>query len=334
MIVILYRLADSELTLNEIILMVSLEMNRSELLSKLNFKDHIPVLLAQVTDLLWPESNNNLLISEGSPIRYFDGTFGRGGHYSALKSLIPNMQTVAFDQDPEAVRFAIENFKTEVESGQLQVQHANFSQFSPEKWGLFDMMLLDLGVSSPQLDQAERGFSFYHEGPLDMRMNLLSESTAADIINQASENELIHIFQNYGEVRSPFRVVRAVVHDRKTQKFETTKQLAGLIERVEGWRKKGFHPATLYFQGLRLAVNQELEVIESTLPLMMQALKPGGRLAVLTFHSLEDRIVKNLFKDSSMGRPVNKKVIVAERDEQVANPRARSAKLRVFEKQN
>jgi 16S rRNA (cytosine1402-N4)-methyltransferase len=314
--------------------MVSPEMNRSELLSKLKFEGHIPVLLAQVTDLLWPESNNTLLSSGGQEVRYFDGTFGRGGHYSALKALLPQMQAVIFDQDPEAVRFANENFKTEVQSGQLLVQHANFSQFSPEKWGLFDMILLDLGVSSPQLDQAERGFSFYNEGPLDMRMNLQSGVTAADIINQAPEPELIRIFQEYGEVRSPFRVVRALLHDRKIQKFETTKQLAGLIERVEGWRKKGFHPATLYFQGLRLAVNQELEVVESAIPLLMQALKPGGRMAVLTFHSLEDRIVKNIFKESPLGRPVNKKVIVAERDEQMANPRARSAKLRVFEKQN
>lgn len=306
-------------------------MTRSELLSKLSFEQHIPVLLAPVVDLLCSELNKDLLDSP-KEIRYFDGTFGRGGHYKALKSLIPNLRTVAYDQDPEAIKYAQINFKTEVESGDLQVQHANFSQFSTEKLGTFDMMLLDLGVSSPQLDQAERGFSFYHEGPLDMRMNLQSELTAETIINEFSEQELIQIFQEYGEVRSPFRVVRALVHDRKTKPFKTTQQLAGLIERVEGWRKKGFHPATLYFQGLRLAVNQELEVVNEALPKLIAGLKPGGRLAVLTFHSLEDRIVKNIFKESNAGKPVNKKVIVAEREEQLANPRSRSAKLRVFEK--
>lgn len=307
-------------------------MDRAELLSNLQFENHIPVLIRPVADLLWPEINNNLLNSPHKEIRYFDGTFGRGGHYRVLQRLIPQMQALVFDQDLEAVQFAEQNFSTEVQSGKLQVQHANFSQFSSEKWGTFDIMLLDLGVSSPQLDQAERGFSFYHEGPLDMRMNLKSDLTAEMLINESSEDDLIRVFQEFGEVRSPFRVVRALVHDRKTQPFKTTKQLAGLIERVEGWRKKGFHPATLYFQGLRLAVNQELEVVESTIPRLIEALNPGGRLAVLTFHSLEDRIVKNLFKNSSLGRPVNKKVIVAERDEQLSNPRSRSAKLRVFER--
>lgn len=301
----------------------------NEDLSKLQFTQHIPVLLKEVVESFSPffPANNS-----SSEIRYFDGTFGRGGHYKTLKMMIPNMQAVVFDQDLQAIGFAKENFKTEVESTQLKVEHANFSQFSPEKWGQFDMMLLDLGVSSPQLDEADRGFSFYHDGPLDMRMNTTGGVTAEMIINEWDEQDLIKIFKEYGEVHSPFRVVRALVHDRKTKPFKTTKDLAGLIERVEGWRRKGFHPATLYFQGLRLAVNQELEVLEQALPEVIKGLKPGGRLSVITFHSLEDRIVKNIFKTSELGRPVNKKVIVADREEQEKNPRSRSAKLRVFER--
>lgn len=301
----------------------------NDLLTKLQFPQHVPVLLKEVV-----ESFETFVTSQEShsEIRYFDGTFGRGGHYKALKTLIPKMTAIVFDQDLQAISFAQENFKTDVESGQLKVQHANFSQFSSEKWGQFDMMLLDLGVSSPQLDEGDRGFSFYHDGPLDMRMNTTSGVTAEMIINESSEQDLIRIFKEYGEVHSPFRVVRAIVHDRKAQPYKTTKELAGLIERVEGWRKKGFHPATLYFQGLRLAVNQELEVLEQALPEVMKGLKPGGRLSVITFHSLEDRIVKNIFKSSEMGKPVNKKVIVAEREEQESNPRSRSAKLRVFER--
>ena len=308
-------------------------MSRDELLSKLIFQDHIPVLLKQVTDLLWPEQNNNLFHKTPSEIRYFDGTFGRGGHYQALKSLIPEMTALVCDQDLDAVEFAQNKFTTEVQSGRLLVQHANFSQFSSEKWGTFDIMLLDLGVSSPQLDQSNRGFSFYGDGPLDMRMNTTTGATAEMIINESSEEDLIRIFQNLGEVRSPYRVVRAIVNDRKIAPYKTTLQLAQLIERVEGWRKKGFHPATLYFQGLRLAVNEELDVLSETLPKLMNALNSKGRLGVLTFHSLEDRIVKNIFKNSDLGKPVNKKVIVAEREEQLSNVRSRSAKLRVFERQ-
>lgn len=307
-------------------------MTRDELLSNLIFQDHVPVLLKQVTDLLWPEENNSLLQKNPSEIRYFDGTFGRGGHYQAMKNLIPNLTALVCDQDLDAVEFAKQKFQTEVQSGRLLVQHANFSQFSSEKWGTFDIMLLDLGVSSPQLDQSHRGFSFYGDGPLDMRMNTTTGATAEMIINESSEEDLIRIFQNLGEVRSPYRVVRAIVNDRKTTPYKTTLQLSQLIERVEGWRKKGFHPATLYFQGLRLAVNQELDVLSDTLPELMKALNPQGRLGVLTFHSLEDRIVKNIFKNSDLGKPVNKKVVIAEREEQVSNVRSRSAKLRVFER--
>ena len=224
-------------------------------------------------------------------------------------------------------------FKTEVQNKELIFISKNFSQFTESNLNLFDMMFLDLGVSSPQLDKSDRGFSFYHQGPLDMRMNQQQILTADYIINTWSEKDLVGLFQNYGEIYKPFRVVRAIVHDRKTKAFKTTQELSGLIERVEGWRKKGFHPATQYFMALRLVVNQELEVLREALPAMLKSLNPGGRLAVISFHSLEDRIVKNIFKDSKdWGRPINKKVIIASEEEQRQNPRSRSAKLRIFER--
>ncbi len=302
-------------------------MAHGEEVSKTTYK-HVPVMAQEVLQSYACFEEQKLQ----REFQYFDGTFGRGGHYALIKNMFPRLRAVVFDQDLIAVQHAKELFPTEVQSESLLVQHANFSQFSSEKSGLFDMMLLDLGVSSPQLDEASRGFSFYHDGPLDMRMNSTQEVTAAMLINEAPEQELIRIFQEYGEIRSPFRVVRAVVNDRKIKPFTTTKEIASLIERVEGWKRKGFHPATLFFQSLRLAVNKELESVEAALPELIKGLKPGGRLTVITFHSLEDRIVKNVFKNSSLGKPVNKKVIIPTREEEVSNPRSRSAKLRVFER--
>lgn len=288
--------------------------------------EHYPVLLQEVLAAFYP-------YREKENPTYFDGTFGRGGHYSAMRYVIPQMKATVMDQDLAAIGFAQTRFQTEVEQGQLKIIHGNFSQFSEHNLNNFDMMLLDLGVSSPQLDQAERGFSFYHDGPLDMRMNQQQGMTAEMLVNTASEDELIRIFREYGEVYRPSRVVRAIVNDRKTKAFQSTSQLAGLIERVDGWQIKGHHPATKYFMALRLAVNSELEVVEQALPAMMKALNPGGRLAVISFHSLEDRIVKNIFKEAEdLGRSVYKKVIVPTQEECDKNSRSRSAKLRVFER--
>ncbi|KYG68348.1 16S rRNA (cytosine(1402)-N(4))-methyltransferase [Bdellovibrio bacteriovorus] len=288
--------------------------------------EHYPVLLQEVLAAFYP-------YREKENPTYFDGTFGRGGHYSAMRYVIPQMKATVMDQDLAAIGFAQTRFQTEVEQGQLKIIHGNFSQFSEHNLNNFDMMLLDLGVSSPQLDQAERGFSFYHDGPLDMRMNQQQGMTAEMLVNTASEDELIRIFREYGEVYRPARVVRAIVNDRKTKAFQSTSQLAGLIERVDGWQIKGHHPATKYFMALRLAVNSELEVVEQALPAMMKALNPGGRLAVISFHSLEDRIVKNIFKEAEdLGRSVYKKVIVPTQEECDKNSRSRSAKLRVFER--
>ncbi|QLY26048.1 16S rRNA (cytosine(1402)-N(4))-methyltransferase RsmH [Bdellovibrio sp. KM01] len=288
--------------------------------------EHYPVMLQEVLAAFYPYRGKK-------DVSYFDGTFGRGGHYMAVKYTVPAMKATVMDQDLAAVKYGNERFKTEVENGALRIIHGNFSQFSDHNLKNFDMMLLDLGVSSPQLDQAERGFSFYHDGPLDMRMNQQQGLTAEVLVNTATEEDLIRIFKEYGEVYRPSRVVRAIVNDRKTKAFQTTAQLAGLIERVDGWQVKGHHPATKYFMALRLAVNSELEVVGETIPQMIQALKPGGRLAVITFHSLEDRIVKNIFRDSEeFGRSVYKKVVVPSQEELDLNSRSRSAKLRVFER--
>lgn len=288
--------------------------------------EHYPVLLQEVLAAFYP-------FREKKGATYFDGTFGRGGHYSAVKHVIPQMIATVMDQDLTAVAYAKSRFQTEVQQGQLTVIHGNFSQFSEHNLKNFDMMLLDLGVSSPQLDQAERGFSFYNDGPLDMRMNQQQGLTAEVLVNTATEDDLIRIFKEYGEVYRPARVVRAIVHDRKSKAFQTTQQLASLIERVDGWQIKGHHPATKYFMALRLAVNSELEVVAEAVPAMMKALNPGGRLAIISFHSLEDRIVKNIFRDSEeLGRPVNKKVIVPTQEECDRNSRSRSAKLRIFER--
>ena len=165
-----------------------------------------------------------------------------------------------------------------------------------------------------------------------MRMNQRSGETAADIVNTFSQEDLISIFHKYGEIQNPARVVRAIVNDRGINPFVSTLQLAGLIERVDGWHKKGFHPATQYFMALRLVINRELEVIEKVLPLLMNQMQDQGRISVITFHSLEDRIVKNLFRDSDTGFLVNKKVIVPSEEECKMNSRARSAKLRIFQK--
>lgn len=296
-------------------------------LTKVEFApEHYPVLWREVV-----ESFKKFEMQKEAV--FLDGTFGRGGHTGLILSLFPEAKAIVFDQDLAAIEYAKQKFPTEVQSGRLRVIHDNFANFANHNLGQFDMMLLDLGVSSPQLDNADRGFSFNHDGPLDMRMDQTQELTADYIVNTASEDELIRLFQNYGEIYKPFRVVRALVHDRKTKAFKTTRELASLIERVDGWRHKGFHPATQYFMALRLAVNGELDVVAKAVPEMMNSLKMGGRLAVISFHSLEDRIVKNFFRESKeLGLPVNKKVIVATQEECDLNSRSRSAKLRVFER--
>lgn len=294
--------------------------------------EHIPVLLQPV-----------LAMAAGleQPLEtYLDGTFGRGGHYLAIANKFPGMKAVVVDQDPQAIEYAQQHFADPIAKGELIVLHTNFHQFAEVKAKtpeiaeqLFDFILVDLGVSSPQLDDPGRGFSFYHDGPLDMRMDTTQKLMASDIVNNWSEQELKDLFYNYGEVHKPGRVVSAILEKRAESPFSKTRQLASLIEKSEGWRKKGQHPATRYFLALRMEVNRELEPLEQALEMLVGQLKQGGRLVVLTFHSLEDRIVKVKFKSmSEVGFPVNKKVIQATWDEKKTNSRARSAKLRAFQK--
>ena len=302
---------------------------------------HIPVMLQEILDQA-AEVAEGL----GRPLRRgFDGTFGRGGHSRALLSAHPELRMTAFDQDQDAIRFGNENFANEIAAGRLRLVRSNFEDvdtLAAESAEGFDFILLDLGVSSPQLDVAHRGFSFYHDGPLDMRMDDRLTLTAAKIVNEWSEDELVRVFSGFGEIEFPFKVVRAVLNDRQTTPFTTTQQLSGLIERVDGWAKKGFHPATQYFMALRLEVNRELEVVSRAVPVMTRLLAPGGRLAIITFHSLEDRIVKNLFREfedgiglvaedgGPWGESVRRKAFKPSDSEVAKNPRSRSAKLRVF----
>lgn len=296
---------------------------------------HIPVLLDDIVE-------HFAGIESQSPY-FLDGTFGRGGHTCALLEKKSELKVVGIDQDLDAIEYGQRNFTELIEQKRLKLLHMNFEQVSEFKEKVlaasegqkFCGILLDLGVSSPQLDEAERGFSFYHSGPLDMRMNQDQILDAAEIVNTFSKEELVEIFRHYGEIRSPHKVVDRIIEFRREKEFTTTEELSLLIEKADGWRKKGHHPATNYFLALRLVVNRELEVVENAIPHMMDLLDEGGRLFVITFHSLEDRITKNLFKDlkdQNVGFWVNKKVIQASWNEKKKNPRARSAKLRIFQK--
>jgi len=286
---------------------------------------HIPVLLNEVI-------NSYDELKSKIDLVYFDGTFGRGGHFRAIQENYKIKKSFIADQDLEAIGEAKKNWSSLIEKDQLEIFHGSFLEFAQQNKHPLDMLLLDLGVSSPQLDQAERGFSFNKDGPLDMRMNQTAKKSAADLINELHPDELMHIFKTYGEVPNPYHVVKAIHQDRPTKPFTTTLQLAKLIERVDGWQKKGFHPATQYFMALRLVVNHELEILEAAIPLLINQMQDGGLFSIITFHSLEDRIVKNLFKDSEKGFLKNKKVIVPSEEECRINVRARSAKLRIFQK--
>lgn len=296
----------------------------------LNKSSHYPVMLNEVMEM-FAQANIE------QPKNYLDGTFGRGGHAEAVSKRFPEMDVYALDKDHEAVEHAKKNWEQKSKSKKFFIEQASFatveSVIEKRNWPQkYDMILLDLGVSSPQLDQGSRGFSFYHHGPLDMRMDQRSPLTAEEIINYWSEEELVDIFKDYGEVFKPYNVVKSIMRERKSGPISSTQDLSSIIERSVGWRKKGKHPATQYFMALRLVVNRELEDLKEGLQALMKHLVPGGRLVVLTFHSLEDRIVKQVFKNSELGKPVNKKVIKPTRQEEVENKRSRSAKLRAFER--
>ncbi len=288
-------------------------------------KLHIPVLLSEVLATLEPHPGES----------YLDLTAGYGGHASKILDVTQQYKNaVLVDRDEFAVSYLKQEFPSSVTIMNTDFYNAVLQLFKCGK--TFDLILADFGVSSPQLDMEERGFSFKYDAPLDMRMDRRQKTTAADIINKYSERELAELFVKYGEEQkgSAAMFARVIVHNRP---ITTTKQLADLIQtRIHGYFKH--HPATKVFQAVRIEVNQELEQIKNTLPLLPKLLNTGGRVGVITFHSLEDRLVKDFFKESaSLGEEsplsiVTKKPIVAGPQELVINPRARSAKLRVAKK--
>ncbi|MEM9264358.1 MAG: 16S rRNA (cytosine(1402)-N(4))-methyltransferase RsmH [Cyanobacteria bacterium P01_F01_bin.13] len=279
---------------------------------------HQPVLAEEVLAGLDPKPNS----------RYLDATVGGGGHSRLILEADSTIHVVALDQDPQALDAARRNL---AEFGdRVTFWHGNFAEFSPSEQG-FDGVLADLGVSSPQLDRPERGFSFRHQGGLDMRMNPAQELTAADLVNHGSERELADIFYHYGEERLSRRIARRIVEHRP---FQTTTSLADAIAAsVPGKYRHGrIHPATRVFQALRIAVNRELEVLERLIDVSPDWLVPGGRLAIISFHSLEDRRVKHGMRDHEHLKVLTKKPITASDAEIRRNPRARSAKLRLAQR--
>lgn len=302
---------------------------------------HVPVLLDEVLDAL--------AIREGG--LYMDGTFGAGGYTRAILAT-PNTRVLAFDRDPTAIANAAEIVAAS--AGRLNLVQDRFGDLATvaEQLGLsdFDGVTLDIGVSSMQLDEAERGFSFRFDGPLDMRMEQAGRS-AADIVNEASEEELADIIYYYGEERLARKIARAIVADRKAKPFLTTKSLADLLGRIIPHKPTDIHPATRTFQALRIAVNDELGELARALAGAEQVLREGGRLAVVSFHSLEDRIVKQFLSTRAgrgqarsrllPGEPIppaptfeliGKQPVIAAPEETARNPRSRSAKLRVAQR--
>lgn len=275
------------------------------------------------TSVLSPEIITGLnIIPEG---HYLDATLGAGGHTELILSTFADVSVTAIDRDAMAIKSASERLQNY--GNRVQFWHGNFANYNPHKT-LFDGIIADLGVSSPQLDYAERGFSFRSEGNLDMRMDQNQPLTAAKIVNHWQEKQLADIFYLYGEERLSRRIARMIVQKRP---FQTTIQLANAIANCvpAKYRYGKIHPATRVFQALRIVVNEELESLEKFLQKAPLWLKTNGRIAVISFHSLEDRIVKHQFRDNALLKVLTKKPITPELEEKRGNPRSRSAKLRI-----
>ena len=304
---------------------------------------HRPVLLHEVLDALAVRPDGI----------YLDGTFGRGGHAAAiLDRLDATGRLYAMDKDPEAVRVARERFGQDARFHMQRGTFAMLGQLAREQGitGRVSGVLLDLGVSSPQLDDPARGFSFLRDGPLDMRMDPDSGLSAADWLAQAGEAEIVRVLQEYGEERFARRIAQAIVRAREEHPLRTTQQLAALIAAAVPTRERHKNPATRSFQALRIQVNQELQDLALALEQVVDLLEPRGRLAVISFHSLEDRMVKRFLRRESRGEelpldlPVTGgpapgrlrligKAVRAGAEEIAANPRARSAVLRIAERE-
>ncbi|MTJ02758.1 MULTISPECIES: 16S rRNA (cytosine(1402)-N(4))-methyltransferase RsmH [Idiomarina] len=302
----------------------------------------------QHVSVLLQESINALVTDTAGT--YIDATFGRGGHTRALlEKLGSDAKVIALDQDPQAIEAA----KPLQSDPRFDIVHTPFSNLQQvleqrQLTGKVTGILFDLGVSSPQLDDAERGFSFMRDGPLDMRMDTTRGETAAEWLNRAEKDEISWVLKEYGEERFARKIASAIVMDREKEPFVRTKQLADMIARVSPVKEKHKHPATRTFQAIRIHVNKELEQIEQALEASLSALKQDGRLVVISFHSLEDRLVKRFIRKHSEGKQVpaglpvtdaelNKdkslekvgKAIKPGKEEVSANPRARSSVLRI-----
>jgi 16S rRNA (cytosine1402-N4)-methyltransferase len=304
--------------------------------------DHKSVLLREALEALKPRSGG----------QYVDGTLGGAGHALAiLQASAPDGWLFGIDWDDVALDAARE--KLTQFAGRFELKRGNYAEMA--EWlapASVDGVLLDLGVSSPQLDWPERGFSFQADGPLDMRMDRRQERSAEDLVNGGSEQELATVFWTFGEERQSRRFAKAIVEQRRAKPFATTKHLADFIERLAPRHGKRTHPATQVFQALRIAVNDEFASLQRGLEGAVKIMRPGGRLGVITFHSLEDRLVKEFGRERTRDysfegevdvpelrkprapelRWVQRKAIQPGEAEQKENPRSRSAQLRVFEK--
>lgn len=303
---------------------------------------HRSVMLREAVDALAPRPGG----------RYVDATLGGGGHAEALlEASSPTGWLYGFDRDEMAVEAARERLARY--SGRFECWHGSLADLGERiEPGSCDGVLFDLGVSSPQLDRADRGFSFQVDGPLDMRMDRRQALTAADVVNGASRDELVEIFVGLGEEHEAKRLARAIERERLERRFETTRQLASFIERLKPRRGARVHPATKVFQALRMVVNDEVGALRSGLAAALAVVKRGGRIAVITFHSVEDRVVKQFGQTEArdyevpggvdvpeLRRPrvarlrwVNRKSMVPGEVEREENPRSRSARLRVMER--
>ncbi|NJC96407.1 MAG: 16S rRNA (cytosine(1402)-N(4))-methyltransferase [Anaerolineales bacterium] len=306
----------------------------------MNNTPHQPVLYKEIIHALQPRRGG----------RYVDGTLGAGGHARGiLEACAPDGQLLGLDVDPQALAIARKTLAPY--EGRIHLAQASYASLAAQLdqlgWDEVDGIVLDLGASSMQFDTPERGFSFMQDAPLDMRFGPGIPQTAADLVNKLPERELADLIYQYGEERDSRRIARAIV---KARPLHTTRELVGVIEAISPRRGDRVHPATRTFQALRIAVNDELSSIETVLPQAVAGLRSGGRLAVISFHSLEDRIVKEFFRSQSRDlinppyeriyeeerkatlKEVNRKPITPSEEEIRNNPRARSAKLRIAEK--
>ena len=297
---------------------------------------HIPVLTEEVIEYLIRKKDGH----------YLDATAGFGGHSFSILEVLDNGSLLAIDRDPEAINYLNSKFKSEK---RISINLARFSELNDLFSGVqFDGILADIGVSSYQLDKASRGFSFKHNGPLDMRMNQDLGKDASSWLNDATEEEVSSIIWKYGEEKRAKKIAKAIIEARKSSKINSTKDLAELILEIIPRRfndKK--HPATKTFQAIRIFINNEIEELEAILILISKQLKIGGRACIISFHSLEDRMVKRFFRDRSRRDPrlsklpnlpdessfkIVSKGLKPKESEVITNPRSRSATLRVFEK--